>query len=94
MPETITCPLCKGPVELLPDQIRAACAEDHDLSGEEVARQLEEQVERALWSAVKALEDQAAYARWAVAHGRPSASDPETAQKEVDLLRQVLAGHR
>lgn len=92
MPETITCPMCNNRVELEIDDARSLCPDclDEDDLGAEVQRR----VERALWTAVRSLEEQATWVSWKERAGKPLPVGAETLRTDADLLRTVLERSR
>ena len=85
----VSCPLCLGPVEL--GDGTAACADQgHEFGDEDLIREKQQQVDKALWAAIRALEDQAAAARWATARGMPRSSTDPDAQVHAERLRELL----
>ena len=91
MSTTITCPLCSASVELRPGEAEAICEDAHDLSADELGAEVQRRVERALWAAVRALDDQAAYARWAEQNGKKVPPGADRAAQDTTLLRSILS---
>lgn len=89
---TISCPLCAGPVEL--QDGTAVCAVGHAYAADTITDEVAEQAERALWAAVRALEDQASTVRWRQANGETAAHlgrSLEQVDGQAALLRKLLA---
>jgi hypothetical protein len=87
----VSCPICAGPVELTGE--RPACLIGHDFDADDVQRRLGEQAHRALWSAIRALEDSASGARWRLTLPDAPAHLPalvESATREATLLRDLM----
>ena len=63
MTATIACPTCAGPVEL-DETATARCLIGHEFAPDELAAAVDAATSRALWAAVRALEDNASGARW------------------------------
>lgn len=90
--ETIACPVCAGPVALR--GTRARCLIGHEFMPNDLQGDVEDQASRALWSAVRALEDTASGARW-----RATLPDPPPhleitiarATHDALLLRDLIA---
>jgi uncharacterized protein YbaR (Trm112 family) len=90
--ETIACPVCVGPLTLR--GTRATCPIGHKFKPDELQAGVEEEAARALWAAVRSLEDTASGARW-----RATLPDPpphlETtiarATHHALLLRDLIA---
>ena len=86
----IACPLCAGPIEM---SEKPTCLIGHEFDPHDLERQLEHEASRALWSAVRSLEDTASGARWRMTLPSPPSSLTETIQRveeEVKLLRGLL----
>ena len=89
----ITCPICDGPVEVSAAEPEPACQVGHDFSDDDLPRQIDNRATHALWAAVRALDDQAATARWRTTRPDPPRYMDEvasTAKEHADLLRQLL----
>ena len=65
MPSTLTCPDCHGTLWELSenDLLRFRCRVGHAFSTENIVAAHDESVERALWAALRSLEERAALAR-------------------------------
>lgn len=87
----ITCPLCFSSVQL-GAAARAACASGHEWEAETLARETQVRVDRALWAAIRGLEDLAAFARLRERNGASVPVAAEDAQRSVDELRRFLSG--
>lgn len=87
MPDTIMCPTCAGPVELDGTAI-VRCLIGHELSPEQLSEAVQAATSRALWAAVRALEDSASGARW-----RQSLPDAPAwlSEQIVDAERDAVA---
>lgn len=92
MSTTISCPTCAGPVQLEDTDV-ARCLVGHEVAMDELPRAVEAATSRALWAAVRALEDAASGARW-----RQSLPEPPkyltglaaAADRDAVLLRNLL----
>ena len=87
----ISCPVCAGPVELVGE--KPGCLIGHDFDADELGSQLGEEAARALWSAVRALEDAASGARWRASQPAPPfylEAQIEQVEREARLLRDLL----
>ena len=88
---TIPCPICAGPLELSASP--PTCQVGHAVSDDDLPHQLSVRATRALWAAVRALEDQAATARWRAGQPDPPAymnDAATTAAEQAALVRQLL----
>ena len=88
---TISCPMCAGPVHLVEGQPR--CPLSHAFDRDELPFRVREEATRALWSAVRGLEDTANAARWRQAQPLPPPNLQDVVDKatrEVAVLRDVL----
>ena len=94
MAELITCPVCQSRVALEGDDVRALCGDCHDMSEEQLAEELQKRVDRAVWAALRAVEDQAAYVRWAADQGKQVPPDAEDSEQSAALLRRILQACR
>ncbi len=103
-PSTLVCPDCGGALSEVGDGplLRYRCKVGHAYSPETLAAAQRESIERALWVALRAHEDRVVLFRRlagnARKHGHERAaaswtSSADEAQKNVDLLKAVLAGH-
>lgn len=102
-PSSYTCPECNGALWEIrdPAQLRFRCRVGHAYSADSLLYELDNEVERALWSALRALEERAALnARAAersevrrlsalVSHFRERQQESE---RDAKLLRQLLEG--
>lgn len=92
MPSTIACPTCAGPVEL-DGTATARCLIGHEVEPDELPVAVEAATSRALWAAVRSLEDAASGGRW-----RQSLPEPpsylarliEDAERDAVVLRELL----
>jgi hypothetical protein len=87
----ISCPLCAGPVVLVEGEPRCPLAHvfDHD----ELPVRVRDEATRALWSAVRAIEDTASTARWRLTQPDPPSylqGEIDKAMREGEVLRDVL----
>lgn len=82
---SIACPVCSGPVEL--DGDRPACLIGHDFRPEALRVATQSTADRALWMAVRALEDATSAARWM--HGRPG-----IAERKPYLRQSITSGEQ
>ena len=90
--DKITCPVCAGPIELTGAE--ATCRIGHVLQPEAFQSNVEHEASRALWSAVRALEDTASGARWRATLPHPPAHLDSTiarATHHARLLRGLIA---
>ncbi|HEX5562635.1 MAG TPA: hypothetical protein VFX52_13410 [Nocardioidaceae bacterium] len=88
---TIACPICAGPVELT--GTKPACLIGHDFEPDGLQVDVDDAASRALWSAVRALEDSASGARWraTLPHPPPHLEVTiERASREALLLRDLI----
>ena len=88
---TIACPICAGPVAL--SSVTPSCLIGHDFVPDELHVTVEEAASRALWSAVRALEDSASGARWRSTLPDPPPSLQATivrAEHQAELLRELI----
>jgi hypothetical protein len=93
---TIACPVCAGPVELSGDHLR--CLVGHDFEPEVLQEAAQKAAARALWMAVRALEDATSTARWIM--DRPEMSERKpylgetitSGDKAAGLLRALISG--
>lgn len=91
---TIACPICAGPVELA--DATPSCLVGHEFDPKELQGELTREASRALWSAVRALEDSASGARWRSNLPNPPNHLQQTidrALREAQVLRDLLAVH-
>lgn len=87
----ISCPVCAGPVDLA--GAKPNCLIGHDFEPGELSDQLGQEASRALWSAVRALEDSASSARWRLTQPSPPANCNviiERTEREAGLIRDLL----
>ena len=88
----IACPTCGGPVDL--DGVATAtCLIGHEVAADELPAVIEAATSRALWAAVRALEDAASGARWRQSLPEPPQWLPELeveAERDAVLLRELL----
>ncbi|MGA8257197.1 MAG: hypothetical protein WB767_11555, partial [Nocardioides sp.] len=87
----ISCPVCAGPVEFVGERPR--CLVGHAFTPEDLSRSLGEAASRALWSALRALEDSVASAQWRLTQPSPPANAQaivEEAEREAALVRTLL----
>lgn len=87
----ISCPLCAGPVELVGE--KPSCLIGHDFEPEELSHHLGREAGRALWSAVRALEDSVLSARWRMTQPAPPANGAEIVdrgERAAKLIRGLL----
>jgi hypothetical protein len=87
----ISCPVCAGPVQLVEGQPRCPLA--HAFDQDELPVRVREEATKALWSAVRALEDTASAARWRLSQPNPAPylqGVIDKATGEVVILRDVL----
>ena len=100
-PSTLTCPDCGGVLWELRDEnlVRFRCHVGHAYSLDSLVSSQTNDVEHALWSAVRALEEQAALARRMAHHAqqqnRPKSMEQflkreQNAERNADLVRQLL----
>jgi len=88
----IACPMCAGPVALVGTEV--SCLIGHDFAPDDLIAAIEDAAARALWSAVRSLEDTVTGARWRMTLASPSPSLPQTieqAEREANLLRELLS---
>lgn len=86
---TITCPVCSGPLDV--GEGVAACAVGHEFDDRSLLSEVEAKAARALWAAVRALEDQVATARWWA--DREGAATPDRVNEVAEharTLRELL----
>ncbi len=93
MTVSITCPMCQMDVSLQRGQAEALCGDCHDLDEVQLGEEVQRRVDRALWSAVRAMEDQAAYVRWAQTEGKPAPGGEQVAG-DAAVLRSILDRRR
>jgi two-component system chemotaxis response regulator CheB len=95
----IVCPICQG--RLTETEINGfqmfRCHVGHSFSMESVAAEQAEEVERALWSAARALEESATLASRLATTGDPAlrgrfAEKAEAQVRNADLIRRILLG--
>lgn len=92
MSTTVTCPTCGGPLSL-DDSGKARCLVGHEVAPDDVPVVMEAVTTRALWTAIRSLEDAASGARW-----RQSRPDPpawlsralDEAERDALVLRELL----
>ena len=87
----ISCPVCAGPVDLVDGQPR--CPMSHAFDQDDLPARVREEATRALWSAVRALEDTACAARWRLSQPDPAPHLQGVIDKatgEVLVLSDVL----
>ena len=87
----ISCPVCAGPVDLVDGEPR--CPMLHAFDRDELPVRVRDEATRALWSAVRALEDTAFAARWRLNQPNPAPYLQDVIDKptgEVVVLRDVL----
>lgn len=100
-PTPITCPDCGGVLWELREgaSIRFRCHVGHAYSADSLVAEQTDDVERALWSAIRALEEKAALARRMAAQARRSARSlsenqfvarAEEAEHHANMVRQVV----
>jgi hypothetical protein len=89
---TIACPVCAGPVPLTGANV--SCLIGHDFEPDDLGAAVADAASRALWSAVRSLEDTVSGARWRMTLPSPPPSLAETidqAEREAKLLRELLS---
>ena len=87
----VSCPECAGPVELVDGQPR--CPLSHEFSSDELPVRVRDEATRALWAAVRCLEDTVSAARWRQGQPDPPANLQGVIDKaagEGAVLRDVL----
>lgn len=100
-PSTFSCPDCHGVLNSVPDAdvIRFRCRTGHAWTAESLASQQEEQVEEALWVALRVLEERADLSRKLSGEAREGSRDwssvhfarrAEEADRSAALIRRVL----
>jgi two-component system, chemotaxis family, protein-glutamate methylesterase/glutaminase len=97
-----TCPICHGPLTetLKEDFLQFSCKLGHILSPQSLTQQQADEIERALWTAIRALDDRVATMRRIRENVRkrdPSQGDSfeekaVQAEKDVILLRKLICG--
>jgi hypothetical protein len=93
---TISCAVCPGPVEL--DVDRPTCLIGHDFDPDDLPVATQRAADRALWLAIRALEDATSAALWmlerpGIATGKPYLRDHVTTGREAaKMLRELIAG--
>lgn len=89
MSESITCPLCAGPVALT-EGVRALCHDCHGMTDEEMAAEIQKRVDRTIWVALRAIEDQAAYYRLQQQRGQEPPKQYEATLQAAEMLGDIL----
>lgn len=79
----ISCPMCAQPVELRGEQVASLCPDCHHLAPDDLGLEVQSRVERSLWAALRALEDQVAWVEWRASQGQRV--------PQADVLRQHAA---
>lgn len=86
------CPTCAGPVEF--DGAIASFLVGYEVMPEQFSKATQDVATRAMWAAVKSLEDAASQARWRLAQPSP----PESlwrvvveSERDADVLRRLLS---
>jgi hypothetical protein len=92
---SIACPVCAGPVELV--DARATCLIGHDFEPGALREAVQSEADRALWMAVRALEDSVSAARWSMTQPglEPSPYLYDTINKgakAAELIRDLISG--
>lgn len=88
---SIACPICAGPVDLVGDA--PECLVGHDFKATDLSAEIERAASRALWSAVRALEDSASGARWRLTLPNPPAglqTSIDRSSREALVLRDLI----
>lgn len=93
MADEITCPMCQGTV-VLSDGVRSLCRDCHDMTDAELAAEVQKRVDRTLWVALRAVEDQAAYFRLQQSRGLVAPSEYEEAVEAAEVLGDILRKRR
>lgn len=93
-PSPFTCPECHGALLRLHEGggERFRCHTGHAFTEESLAAEMQDAVERALWVAARALEEQAALLSHMATH--PGATDAEARRREAELARRRGEGVR
>lgn len=92
---SISCPVCAGPVDL--DVDRPRCLIGHDFEADELPMATQRAADRALWMAIRALEDATSAARWIlerpeIAETKPYLRDSvDEGEKAAHVLRELIA---
>lgn len=86
------CPLCLGPTEMTKDG--CTCEEGHSLDEEQAVRAFQDRVDRALWAAIRALEDHAAFGKYRERLGQPIPADTRHAEEHAEVLRDLMRASR
>lgn len=81
---SVSCPVCSGPLHWQDDV--AECLVDESTPAHDLPEALGRHLNRALWSAIRALEDSAAGTRWRLS--QPDA--PPLLSRELDLLQRDI----
>jgi two-component system chemotaxis response regulator CheB len=102
-PSQLACPECQGPIWELKEAgaPHFRCQVGHAFNGESFREAQTERIERALWTAVSALEDKAAFSRRLEARMRAAnmaniarmyEEERVKAARQADLIRRVILG--
>lgn len=91
---SIACPVCAGPVDL--DVDKPTCLIGHDFEANELQLTTQRAADRALWTAIRALEDATSAAQWILT--RPEASERKpylrdhivNGQQAANILRALV----
>jgi two-component system chemotaxis response regulator CheB len=96
-PAELSCPLCQGVLKVAEQKgfVGMRCHVGHAFSLDSVAAEQADSAERALWSAVRALEESAALSRRLAGHGLPAIAarfeDRERTQRaHAETIRRIL----
>ena len=96
-PAELACPLCQGALTEVHSKTfkQFRCHVGHTFSAASLVREQDEELERALWAAVRALEESASISRQLGASergelGRRFAEKATTLSEHAELIRQVL----
>lgn len=84
----IACPLCLGPTQIAPDG--GACEEGHSFDHDEMVGALQARADNALWTAIRVLDDQAAYGRHLERAGLPVPPHVAHAEEHGAFLREFI----
>lgn len=92
---SISCPVCAGPVDL--DEDRPSCLIGHEFEPDELPLATQRAADRALWMAIRALEDATSAARWIlerpeIAERKPYLRDKvDEGDRAANMLRELIA---
>jgi two-component system chemotaxis response regulator CheB len=97
-PAELTCPVCQGVLTQAKPGVfeHFRCHVGHTFSLEALVREQGEEMERAMWAAVRSLEEGAALSERLAAHergqelGRTFAEKAKTQRQQADLIREIL----